>query len=95
MKRSRISTTVDSVKLERARTLARTNDAAMLDRALQALILEIESGEELEALRALPYDRDAELALPAASPASELPYDGDVPTEILEIARRRRSARRK
>jgi hypothetical protein len=95
MTRSRISTTVDAITLERARALVGTNDAAMLDRALHALISEVESEKEIAALRDLPYDSDADLALPAASPATDLPYDGDVPTEILEIARRRRSARRR
>lgn len=93
MKRVRISTTVDATKLERARSLVGTTDAQMIDRALEALIVEVNAAAERDALRRLPYDKDRELDLPAATFAGELPYDGEVPREILETARKRRAAR--
>jgi hypothetical protein len=67
----------------------------MIDRALQALIVEMNATAERDALRRLPYDEDRELDLPAATFAGELPYDGEVPREILEAARKRRAARRR
>ena len=67
----------------------------MLDRALRALIDEIEAHAEVDALRRHPYDRDPELALPAAPLPAELPYDGEVPAQILALARKRRAARRR
>lgn len=67
----------------------------MVDLALDALIERIESEREADALMRLPYHDDPELALPSPGPGVDLPYDGDVPTEILELVRRRRPARRR
>jgi len=93
MARKRISTTVDGVRLERARALAGAPDAEWIDRAI-ALYIEVMEGEhERAALREQPYHLDPELDLPpaaAAAAADALPYDGEVPADVLALARRRR-----
>lgn len=66
----------------------------MVDLALEALIERIESEQEVDALARLPYDDDPELVLPSPGPGADLPYDGHVPKEIMELAHRRRAARR-
>lgn len=64
----------------------------MLDRALLALIDELEEEGERAALVADPYEDDDDLAW-QAPPGPDLPYDGDVPEEVIRLARRRHSAR--
>jgi hypothetical protein len=54
MARVRVSTTVDSALLERARSLRATTDAALLDEALAALLRQHRRAEVDEAYRA--YD---------------------------------------
>ena len=64
----------------------------MLDRALQALIKQLEEEGERAALVAHPYEDDADLTW-QAPPGPDLPYDGDVPEEVIRLARRRHTAR--
>ena len=94
MSRTRISTTVDDQLLQRARRMAAAaNDAELIDRALESLTRTIGRERELSILDALPYDNDPQLALPEAQ---ELPdgvrYDGDVPADVVALARSRRRA---
>lgn len=59
-----------------------------MDRALSALLEELETEQELAALEAFPYDEDPELGWEV--PAAPLPYAGEVPADVLALARRRR-----
>jgi hypothetical protein len=94
MERMRISTTVDGTRLARARELFAGRDAAMLDQALAALIDEIETAREIAAIRALPYHADPMLDLPVIALADDLPYDGEVPADVLAAVEQRRTRRR-
>ena len=89
MGRVRVSTTVDGTRLDQARRLAPGSDSGLLDRALVALIRELEEERELAALAAFPYEEDEELAWQAPA-GPDLPFDGEVPADVLELARRRR-----
>lgn len=93
MERMRISTTVDGERLAAARALFGRRDAEMLDRALGALIEELETQREIAALRAHPYESDPELNLPLI-PSPDSPYGGAVPPHVLALAERRRAERR-
>lgn len=93
MHRARVSTTVDARSLGRARQLLPGPDSRMFDRALAALIQKVEEELELAALSAHPYEDDPDLAW-EAPPGPDLPYDGEVPREVAELARRRRRQRR-
>lgn len=92
MKRARVSTTLDAARLERARRLSGLRDSTMLDRALEALIEQLEHEREIAALDRHPYDHDPELAAWQA-PAVALPYDGDVPDAVIRRAEQRRADR--
>ena len=92
MTRVRISTTVDAERLERARALLAMSDSRLLDRALAALLDQFEAARELAALDRQPYDEDADLTWRTAPPPP-LPYDGDVPDDVLALAEARRRAR--
>jgi hypothetical protein len=92
MARVRISTTVDAQKLTMARQLTGVPDSRILDRALTALVEQLEAERELEALSAAPYEDDPDLAWTGA-PGPDLPYDGSVPAEVLRLAARRRRRR--
>ena len=95
MSRVRISTTVDSDLLARARaSVPETNDAALMDRALAELTRQVEQKREREVLARLPYDLDPELDLPQAALPDGLPYDGPVPPEVQQLADERRRQRR-
>lgn len=74
------------------RRLLGAPDSRILDRALKALIDEVEEVQELAALAAQPYEDDPDVSW-APVPGADLPYDGDVPAEVLRMAaqRRRRS----
>jgi len=95
MPRVRISTTVDAERLETVRRALGMADSRILDRALDALIEVLEAEQEEAALAAHPYDDDPDLAW-EAPPGPALPYDGEVPAEVLRLAaqRRRQSAPR-
>jgi hypothetical protein len=94
MSRVRISTTVDSDRLEACRQLLRMNDSKLMDMALAALLEVLESERERRALEAMPYDRDPALAWEAPEIPS-LPYDGDVPDDVRDLSQARRQKRRK
>ena len=92
MNRARISTTVDVGSLERARQLLPGPDSRLLDKALVALIQKLEEDQESAALAAHPYEEDLDLTWMAPA-GPDLPYDGDVPKEVTELARQRRRRR--
>jgi hypothetical protein len=93
MNRVRISTTVDGTRLERCRRLVGRRDSEILDRALAALIEQEEARRELDALDRWPYEDDSDLTWTVPS-GPDLPYDGDVPADVLaEVARRRSEER--
>lgn len=95
MSRVRISTTVDSDLLARARaSVPDTNDAALIDRALAELTRQVEQQHEREVLARLPYDLDPELDLPQAALPDGLPYDGPIPADVQQLAAARRRQRR-
>lgn len=89
MARTRISTTVDADRLERCRVAFGLADSELVDRALQALLRELVDQREQAALDAAPYEDDPDLAW-QAPPGPNLPYDGDVPDEVLKLAAERR-----
>jgi hypothetical protein len=89
MSRVRVSTTVDAQQLATVRQMLGTSDSQILDRALAALIEQLETEQELAALAALPYEDDPDLAWPLV-PGPDLPYDGEVPAEVLRLAAKRR-----
>lgn len=92
MNRVRISATVDADDLERARKLTGARDSQLLDEALRLLVRERRAEQERAALTAQPYDTDPDLAW-HAPPGPALPYDGEVPPEVLALARARRRRR--
>lgn len=83
---------MDAQQLATVRRLLGAPDSRILDRALKALIDEVEEVQELAALAAQPYEDDPDVSW-APVPGADLPYDGDVPAEVLRMAaqRRRRS----
>lgn len=94
MVRMRISTTVDAQRLATARQLLGTSDSQIVDRALAALIEQLEAHAEQAALTAHPYEDDPDLAWDAP-PGPDLPYEAEVPSDVLRLAaqRRRRQGR--
>lgn len=89
MTRVRISTTVDAQCWATARRLLGGSNSQIVDRALVALIEQLEAEQERAALAALPYENDADLAW-EAPPGPDLPYDGEVPADVLRLAEQRR-----
>lgn len=89
MNRVRISTTVDGDQLLRCRRLLDTTDSRLLDQALAALLEQLEIRRELAALEEHPYEEDPDLRW-EAPPGPVLPYDGEIPPEVLELAEQRR-----
>ncbi len=67
----------------------------MFDRALALFIESVEGAREREALRAMPYDADPDLAMPPVDAAAyaALPYDGAIPEDVLRLAAERRAGR--
>jgi hypothetical protein len=59
-----------------------------MDQALDALVEKLETRLEMLALSARPYEDDPDLAW-VAPPGPDLPYDGEVPAEVLRLAKRR------
>ena len=88
MARVRISTTVDGERLEQARRLVDAPDSVLMDRALVALLDRIVARKEVESLQDLPYEEDPDVAWEAPS-GPPLPYDGDIPEEIRDLAKKR------
>lgn len=89
MARVRISTTVDAQRWEAARRLLGVSNSQIVDRALAVLIDHLEAEQERVALAALPYEDDPDLAW-EAPPGPDLPYDGEVPADVLRLAEQRR-----
>jgi len=89
MSRVRLSTTVDADRLARSRKLLGVKDSELIDRALRALLAEVEHQREREALERYPYEGDPELSWETA-PGFPLPYEGPVPADLIELARERR-----
>ena len=89
MSRERISTTVDSARLERARRLFRVRDSRLIDQALDALVQLELSKRELAAIEENPYEGDPDLAWDAPE-GPDLPYDGEIPADVRRLAARRR-----
>jgi hypothetical protein len=92
MTRVRVSTTVDAQRWATAQRLVGAPSSQILDRALAALIGQLEGAHEREVLTAQPYHEDPELAW-EMSPGAGLAYDADVPPDVLELARQRRARR--
>ncbi len=92
MGRVRISTTVDATLLAACRQLLREPDSRIIDRALAALIEELEAQRELAVLEAHPYEQDPDLAW-AAPPGPDLPYEGEIPPDVERLAAARRRSR--
>ena len=90
MTRVRISTTVDAERWATARRLVDAPGSQVVDRALAALIEQVESEHERAVLSAHPYDADGDLGWQAAS-GPDLPYDGPVPHDVQDMAARRRA----
>jgi hypothetical protein len=93
MKRVRISTTVDAWRLARTREMSGLSDSQLLDRALAALLGQLEHEREIAALQLHPYDEDPQLSW--ESPATSLPYDGDIPDAVVQLAQQRRAQRQR
>lgn len=95
MNRVRVSTTVDSEKLKQAEALVGAPRSALFDAALAALIEKRLDAQEIAALSANPYQRDSELFLPKSEIDwdVELPYDGEIPPNVVALAKRRRRAK--
>ncbi len=89
MERARLSTTVDAAFLDRARQLMPGSDSRLVDRALAALIEQLEAERELAALASHPYEEDPDLAWEAPV-GPDLQYEGEVPKDVSDLARRRR-----
>jgi hypothetical protein len=89
MKRVRISTTVDAWRLARTREMSGLSDSQLLDRALAALLGQLEHEREIAALERHPYDEDPQLSW--ESPATPLPYDGNIPDAVVQLAQQRRA----
>lgn len=89
MSRTRISTTVDAHRLAEARRRLAVSDSELIDRALAALIDDLEAERELTALIEAPYEDDPELAWHAPV-GPDLPYDHDIPRDVLALAAERR-----
>lgn len=89
MNRARVSTTVDGARLRRARELFGGPDSELLDRALELLVRRLDADRERAAIAAAPYEDDDELAW-QPEPGPDLPYDGEIPSEVRALARERR-----
>lgn len=95
MARTRISTTVDTTRLEAVRARSGLRDSELFDRALELLGRQLAIDAELAALDRFPYEVDPELSVGDApgDPEGALPYDGTAPEHIERMAAERRAAR--
>jgi len=94
MPRVRISTTVDAGQWEQSRKLLKLPASKIVDRALQALLEQLEAQRDLDALESFPYEQDPDLSWSAPS-QDALPYDGAIPAEVLRLAAKRRRSKKK
>ena len=85
----RISTTIDGQRWAEARRLVSGSPSQIVDAALEALIEKLEGERERAVLAKLPYEDDPDLSWDAP-PGPALPYEGEVPEEILRLAEERR-----
>lgn len=92
MPRTRISTTVDAHNMAIARSLLGKPDSEVIDQALKALIDRLEGEREFAALRKHPYEQDPDLSWQSPQ-GPPLPYDADVPADVLALAEKRRKQR--
>ena len=92
MPRVRISATVDGERLDTAARLSGATGSRLLDQALAALIEQLEAARELAALASHPYEEDPDLAWEAPV-GPDLPYEGAVPDDVVELAKARRRSR--
>lgn len=83
---------MDAERLTVCRSLLAVPDSRLIDRALDALIEQVEAKREIEALEAAPYETDAALAW-EAPPGPDLPYDGQIPQDVRRLAARSRRRR--
>lgn len=90
MARTRVSTTVDAARIQRARELFDGSDSQLLDRALELLVRQLDAARERAAIDAAPYEDDPDLGW-SVPPGPDLPYDGEVPTEVQRLASERRA----
>jgi hypothetical protein len=90
MARTRISTTVDTDRLELCRRTLGVPDSELVDRALAALARELLTRQERAALAAAPYDEDPDLDWQAPA-GPDLPYAGEIPEEVMRLAAERRA----
>ncbi|MDQ6782046.1 MAG: DUF4329 domain-containing protein [Actinomycetota bacterium] len=60
-------------------------DSELVDRALESLANELEEQAERAALEAHPYEKDPDLAWHTQA-GPDLPYDGEVPQEVIDLA---------
>jgi hypothetical protein len=74
----------------RARELFDGPDSELLDRALELLVRQLDAQRERAALAAQPFEDDPDLAWTAPA-GPDLPYDGHIPDDVLELARQRRA----
>lgn len=89
MPRARISTTVDRDRLRECRSLVQAPDSVLFDRALALLLEALRAEEEIKALQAMPYEQDPDLTWEAPT-GPDLPYDGEVPADVMALAEERR-----
>jgi hypothetical protein len=90
--RERISTTVDTRRLNDARRRFGERDSEMFDAALAALLNQMDRDAERLALASFPYEADKDLHLsgaPVFSDETETP-----PSRVIALAKRRRAERR-
>lgn len=90
MPRTRISTTVDTDRLERCRRAFGLPDSELIDRALASLLRDFVTAHERRAIGATPYEHDPDLAW-QAPPGPDLPYEGDIPEDVHRLAAARRA----
>jgi Arc/MetJ family transcription regulator len=89
MTRMRVSTTVDETLWAQAQQLLDVPPSQLVDAALAALVEKLEGQRERLALEQFPYDDDPDLSW-EAPPGPQLPYEGEIPEEVLLLARERR-----
>jgi hypothetical protein len=90
MARVRISTTVDDGLWAAALRLVGGPGSRVVDRALTALIQQLEREHEVEALASRPYEADGDLDWQAPF-GPDLAYDAAVPADVSELVQRRRN----
>ena len=83
---------MDAQRWAAARRLLAGTHSQIVDQALAVLVEHLEAEQERAALAALPYEQDPDLAWEAPA-GPDLPYDGEVPPDVLRLAEQRQRAR--